>query len=172
VLGETSCTGEGDGVIVADDLGEGLGLITGPAGTTCCGAMLAFIGSKGRLVKKRARKVANPAAPITLSAIQISSERAVPDLRRPDARDCLRDVSTVNRVREGRRVSATKLPRWMSVPGAQVADYKLSARRSPHAHPAHDLTLMPAPGFDWSIFCASCRVKSVLSMGTFDLNDA
>ena len=51
MLGEASETGEGDGVIVEEDLGEGLGLMAGPAGTTCWGAMLAFIGSKARLVK-------------------------------------------------------------------------------------------------------------------------
>ncbi len=48
--GDDSAVGcfAGVGVVLDEDLGEGEKL--GPAGTTCCGATLAFIGSNGRLV--------------------------------------------------------------------------------------------------------------------------
>ena len=63
----------GVGVILPEGLGDGVKL--GPAGTTCSGPMLAFIGSKGRLVRYKATKVANAAAIITLIAAQISGLR-------------------------------------------------------------------------------------------------
>src|SRR5262249_55241989 len=101
VLGDTWLAGEGDVVTEGEDLGEGLK--PGPAGTACCGAMLAAIGSKGRLVRKRARKVASAAAAMTLSAIQTS--RVPPRLRpRPGVARARRGVaSTVIRLLEGRR---------------------------------------------------------------------
>ena len=65
-----------------------------------------------------------------LRAIQISSDRVVPDLRPDAARDRLREVSTVKRVLDGRRESATNYLGFnrMSVPPAEAADYKLSVR--------------------------------------------
>ena len=60
---------------VGETLGEtfGDGLKLGPAGTTCWGATLAFIGSNERLVIKSARKVASAAATMRLTATESSA---------------------------------------------------------------------------------------------------
>ena len=75
----TAGVGSIDGLVcgVAEVLGEGFGegVNPEPAGTVCCGASDAVVGSYGRLVMKSATNVARAAAMITLIPIHNSSLR-------------------------------------------------------------------------------------------------